>query len=450
MTWPSLRFRTAPATLVSFVMLLLLGVPAAALACSCLPSPSPCAAMNATDAIFIGTPVAIAPRDGPDGMRGVRFHFEVDRPIKGIDATTTVDVDTPADTAACGYPFEPGVQYLVYGSRGAGSLMTSLCSRTGPLEARRDDLELLIESAATGTVRPRLFGAVYRMQLRLDGFFMHFDGGVGVPDVPIRVRDGAQVLEAHTDAAGRFSMSGLRPGSHRVEAQLPPQYAPLFDREHTANVDSSSGELSVIVTTVPLRGTARPADGSAGVRQLKLRRAQIGPDGRVAFERSTLAFTEADGTWKVPGLPAGRYLLGVSAFDPPVPEAPYPTTWYPNALQPEEATVLEVADDRPMSVNFRLPTRLAESTITGVALDADGTPIPNVSVTLHDTEGRPAFTAVGYATSDGQGRFSFPALVGRHYRIQGTVLRPGGAQSDLVEITDEALQRGVTVVLRPG
>jgi hypothetical protein len=414
-----------------------------------MPSPSPCALFSGADAIFVGTPVAVEANGSLNGMKQVRFHFEVQQAIKGV-AAGTVDVDTLADSASCGFPFERGVKYLVYASRRADALGVSLCSRTGRLDARGDDVALLLETAAGRTVRSRLFGSVYRLQLELDGFYMHYGDGAGLPGVPIRVRDGGQVLEQRTDAGGRFSIEGLAPGRHVVEPQLPAPYAPLFAREVAANVDACFGEVSIPVAAASLRGTARPSDGATTDRQIELRLARLGPDGRVAFDRSTLAFTEPDGTWKLGGLPPGRYLLGVSAFEPPTPDTPYPTTWYPEASKPEQATVLTVSDDRPISVDFRLPARLPSSTVTGIVVGIDGTPVSGVSVTLRDVEERgPTSGGVGYATSDERGRFTIAALRNRHYRIQGMVVRPGGAQSDWIDLPDEKTQQGVTIALRP-
>src|SRR5262249_48932274 len=162
-----------------------------------------------------------------------------------------------------------------------------------------------------------------------DGGFLHYEALRGIADVPVRVADGGRMREARTDADGRFSIRDISPGEHVVEPQLPPRYAPLFDRQAVTSVDSCSGEVALAVATIPLRGTVRPANGEALVPQVMLRLAQVDSSGRVSVGRSTLAFTEAGGVWKVQGLPSGRYAIGVSAFDPPSPHTPYPTTWYP-------------------------------------------------------------------------------------------------------------------------
>src|SRR5215471_12180154 len=132
MSWSSVR-RSKVRTLGTLAVALTLFRPATAFGCSCLPSHSPCALFSATDAIFVGTPVTVEPHASRDGVREVRFHFQVEQTIKGA-AAGTVAVDTRADSAACGYPFERGVKYLVYASRETDSFGVSFCSRTGRLD----------------------------------------------------------------------------------------------------------------------------------------------------------------------------------------------------------------------------------------------------------------------------------------------------------------------------
>jgi hypothetical protein len=203
------------------------------------------------------------------------------------------------------------------------------------------------------------------------------------------------------------------------------------------------------VTTVPLRGSVHPPAGTRGAPKVMLRLSRVDADGVLAFDRSTLAFTEPDGTWTAPGLPAGRYVVGVSVFDPPSPHTPYPTFFYASATRPEDATTVEVSDDRTAVVDFRLPARIPERTLTGVTITPDGAPVARVSVNLYDTEARPNDGAVAYATSDASGQFLIVGLTGRRYRIQGTVVRPGGGQSDLVNVPEDATPVSLTLVIKP-
>lgn len=433
-----------PVWLAAAVMLL---IPAAAFPCSCVPSRSPCSMIGTAEVVFVGTVTAVEGGGGRDGSGTVRFRFEIDKAIQNTDVKTA-DVLTPGDTAACGFPFQMGRKYLVYASGRGGVYSVSLCSRTGPLEERRDDLELLRE-AAEGTLRPRLFGTIYPMQLLVDGSFARYRALRGFADIPVLVADGGRVREARTDANGRFSIRDISPGRHIIQPQLPSRYTPLFERQAGATVDSCMGEVAMAVTTTPLRGTVHPANGEALVRQVMLRLAQVDSNGRVAADRSTLAFTEAGGAWKVQGLPAGRYVLGVSAFDPPSPDTPYPTTWHPNAARPDAARVFDVTDDGTISVDFQLPPRIPEVIFEGSTIAPDGSVVANVSLSLYDVESDNGQRRVAYATSDDRGSFTIRGLRGRRYRIQGMEARPGGGTSDMVDLTSYNNPRKVIVTIHP-
>jgi hypothetical protein len=100
-----------------------------------------------------------------------------------------------------------------------------------------------------------------------------------------------------------------------------------------------------------------------------------------------------------------------------------------------------VTDDRVASIDFQLPRRIPEIKISGRTVGPEGMPIPGVSLSLQDPESIGGPDA-SYATSDDTGRFSLTGLRGRRYRIKGTEVRPGGGESDLIEVTDEAVRAG--------
>jgi hypothetical protein len=418
------RFVTGLVVAAAAIVLL---VPTQASACSCALELSPCAA-GAGSVIFVGTPVAVEHFRSANGTALVRFHFDVEDPIQNIDGMTA-DVTTLPSAAECGFPFETGVKYLVYASGTSGTYSASLCSRTGRFEARQDDLEILRDTS----VLPRLFGGIDRLQLRLNGQLAdRFEIG-GISNVPVRITDRGKIREMRTDANGRFWFDRVSPGTYVVDAQLPAPYAPLFKKPVTATVDGCSGEAVIPVTTVPLRGTVHAA-GSASGHQVMLRFALVGSDRRVSIDRSTLVFTDRTGAWSVPGLPAGQYLVGVSVFDPPTKDTPYSPSWYPNASRPEDATLIVVADDRTVSIDFRLPRRIPEITISGRTVGPDGTLIAKVDISLIDRDAGKSLETVAFATSDDAGHFSIPGLLGRRYRLRGMEVRQGGAKSEVIDL----------------
>lgn len=149
------------------VALLALAPASIALACSCMRS-TPAEALDRSTAVFEGRVLEVMPfeerRDVTleggcldDACReslsettesvevtGFAVRFSVTRRWKGVD-TEEVVVRTARDSAACGFAFEVGQDYVVYASAEdeAGTLSTGLCDRTARVADATEDLEAL-------------------------------------------------------------------------------------------------------------------------------------------------------------------------------------------------------------------------------------------------------------------------------------------------------------------
>ena len=115
-----------------------------ALACTCVPPPSPTEALEEATAVFSGKVVQIKRhKPSEDIFGGVEVVFRVDQKWKGV-GNRTVSVFTSSQSAACGYSFSKDQTYLIYASGNSrGRLSTSICSRTKRLKDAREDLNQL-------------------------------------------------------------------------------------------------------------------------------------------------------------------------------------------------------------------------------------------------------------------------------------------------------------------
>jgi hypothetical protein len=418
-------------------------------ACSCVPSKPPCGQVQSDTLIFVGTPTSAV----RVANENIRFRFTVEERLAGASAQT-VEIETPTTTGACGFPFQIGAKYLVYTSSTAQGLRVSLCSRTGSLEERRDDLDLFKEAAA-GRPRARLSGVVAVLSLRLDGFYLHTDPGPDLAGVPITVRGRTRTYETKTDDRGRFTLLGLEPDTYLIEPRLPAPYKERFNRPNIMTLDDCLAEAFIFVAPVALSGVAHRADGQAAGDQVMLRVARLDAANRVAFARTTLAFTDDNGGWSFPGLPPGRYVIGVNTYDAPTPHTPYPTMWYPNARRVADATVIVVSNDRPQTIDFRLPEPLTAVAILGRVVDSNGAGLAEASVTLYDDDDPHAVeswkSSVAYATTDKAGHFRVTGFVGRRYHAEATApMTTNGPppKSDLVAVVMDSSPPTVTLTIR--
>lgn len=125
--------------ILTLALVLGFGLSDMAIACSCAPPPPPAQARDAADSVFSGTVLSVTP-----GKNGLDVEIQVDRSWKKARCGTVV-VQTPSDSAMCGYGFEVGKSYLIYADMQKGKLSTNLCSRTRTIEEAGEDLAALGE-----------------------------------------------------------------------------------------------------------------------------------------------------------------------------------------------------------------------------------------------------------------------------------------------------------------
>ena len=102
-----------------------LALPGTSLACSCIQNLDVPQAVDKSTRVFRGTVSTI---ERHDGMLE-RVVFQVSEHFKGAPATV-VQVENQAYGPMCGYPFQEGIEYVVYARGEERQLQTSSCSRT--------------------------------------------------------------------------------------------------------------------------------------------------------------------------------------------------------------------------------------------------------------------------------------------------------------------------------
>jgi hypothetical protein len=127
--------------MISFLVIMtviLMFLPKNSYACSCVQPGTPSEELNNSKAVFTGKVLEIK-EDKKSYEKKVMF--EVLSTFKGV-SESPVTLYTGMDSAACGFNFIVGEEYLVYAS-GDGKLQTTLCSRTAELSAANNDLKEL-------------------------------------------------------------------------------------------------------------------------------------------------------------------------------------------------------------------------------------------------------------------------------------------------------------------
>ena len=128
--------------------------------CSCEPPPPPAASLEQVDVVFVGTVVSKELRETEPAWFVYFVSFEVSSSWKGVvEEEITVTTNSDSLGSFCGFPFEEGREYLVYGYgvKEEDRIFTGLCTRTKRLEEAQDEIAELNRVTA---IEPSVWGRI--------------------------------------------------------------------------------------------------------------------------------------------------------------------------------------------------------------------------------------------------------------------------------------------------
>ena len=136
------RAAVLPVLVVALVALWLASFPGQSHACSCAYPYTPSEALERSAAVFAGKVVSIeGSAVNRTGMYPTTVEFEVSTVWKG-PGHRTMRMRTPGINNSCHFPFQEGVEYLVYSLNGSN---VNWCSPVRPLSEAAGDLAVLGE-----------------------------------------------------------------------------------------------------------------------------------------------------------------------------------------------------------------------------------------------------------------------------------------------------------------
>ncbi len=283
--------------------------------------------------------------------------------------------------------------------------------------------------------------------------------------------DMVPVQRATTDSEGRYRLTQVVGGRFRLQAMTPgfvteEQKTDMFSRGRNLNLNDGETVENMdfkltkggVITGKVTDGNGRPL--IAGRLQLF----QIQADGRKQQTQVGMNFvmtqTDDRGEYRLYGLLAGRYVIGVGLNTP----GQQKVTYHPNTTSQDEATVVTVTPgSESRDVDIRLNAEKTKTfSVTARVVDAEtGQPVPNVGVGYRLLRaGEPLSNSFfnQSATSDARGTVRLDNLSAGRYGAGVSSFSPNGqsvdyfseatpfeiAESDVEGIEIRA-QRGVTV-----
>lgn len=371
-----------PAGCFATLLILLAGSPSPASACTCAGRVSACEQLGRSSTIFIGKVVSSDPGQFAiaSNTQAIGRHvlFEVLETFRGT-GEQKIAVRTGVGNGDCGYRFEEGKVYLVYGYEAGAEVQTSICSGTGPVEQAESDIAFFRSLSSRGP-EGRVSGYVSTDRPgRLDVY----DGKGALPGVVVWLESGDGKRKALTNGQGEYRFEGLFPGRYRVWAELPRKLgggdavSVTVARQACVTVPFI-GEETGSISGALRDSTGRPV-AHAWVELLRASDHQ--PAG---VEKG---FSREDGRFTIRRVPEGEYLIGVHVTEPPRGSKylwhPYRRSFYPGVSDPAAARTITVkAAEVVTGMDWSLGVPLRGRAIRGVVLGPDDKPAWPVFVEL--------------------------------------------------------------------
>ena len=346
------------------------------LACECAPPPPPCAEYSGTQMIFLGTVTeALQTENGWVTLARMR----IDKSYKGISEETVVLYDS----GMCDGPsLHVGEQYLMYThDDGTGYLPSRGCTRSRSAKYADEDLAFLNLSgaASTGTLSGQVTMSTGNQARH----------GDPLPSVTVQILGEGKKAMTTTDSDGRYSFSGLEPGSYVVSATKPGFSSNDSENEHTA-VEARGCALRDMVLRKnwpsAIGGRVVRSDGSTARAGLKIDLIRV--EGKGRNQKSELLIgddvkTDNSGEYFFAGVAPGFYKIVLNLYTVPTAENPYPTQYWPRAAAEANATAIEVSESvNSERCDFQLPAALNSKPAQFVVLLPDGTPAREVHANI--------------------------------------------------------------------
>ena len=388
-----------------------------ALACSCASSGPPCQAFWQTDAVFSATVISKSVITVDTGIESfpkeqqIAVKLLVEDTFRGSLGGNDVEMLTGMGGGDCGYNFEKGKKYLVYASEYRGRLRAGICSRTRLLSEATEDLSYfrnLPPENSGSNIRVKVFKSLPPLRDNANSEVTPMER------VKITAEGNDQKYEGVTNPAGEFEFKNLPAGKYKVSSDIPHSERNHWQTEITVDDRACAAVEFWNSVEGKISGTVFDENGNPA-NGVKIDLIQL-TDANNASPTGRWRFTTDKGTYELPDVPPGEYLLGVNLIGGQSGQCPRVRTLYSNPNSPVAGFVEIKHGDELKGYDLRLLPGGAERTIEGIVVWPNGKPAVRATVALSNGT-KPYYFIGGQRGVDTQGRFVLRGFEGCQYRV---------------------------------
>ncbi len=433
---------------LSYLLLLVFGIPPSVWSCSCGP-PKPACAYVAADAIFLGR-VSFTNDDGSGRFtQATLVGFDVEERFNGVPPDVhRVWVD-PGSFTSCYENYKLGERYLIFASKGdlpidsaAMTIMRDSAGNTKPLPSGFDPAKLstlyyapecsgsrpadsfpnlgqdlaMLRAYRAGAALPRVLGHVYLYPFR--GWPVL--SGPALKAARVTMSSDTTTLGATTDGNGNFSLSDAPAGYYKARAGLAPFRMDAQASLHVPEVGCGYADIQ-LATTSTLQGTVLDRRGRPAPK-IPVRLSLRSSDPEYAINQYALRTTTNEtGQFAITGVPDAEVCLSAGS-DSATTHMPYRRVYYPTGGSLDAAFVFRLKPgEQPPPVVLVLDEAFVQASVEVRVAHSEGEPGVNALVRAWDDSG----VIAEFARTDPNGVARVPCLRGLKYELEAQTSHQG-------------------------
>ena len=409
---------------LSLSLVLLLAAGDVAKACSCFGPQPVCSAYFGTPVIFRGTVLEMTlERSSLQTIRNLdgtisqvvrpgiyKVRVAVSESFRGVEGRHELTVYTNEQSSACGFPFEVGMEYVVftYQNKGEDQLWTSKCSNTHALQhdsSHDSDLEWM-RSLAGAPPGGMIFGHVRLAR----------SGPMRGAKLSLR---GAVDRDITPEDTGAYESKGLPAGEYKITATVPSGFTSGPEQTITLH-DKGCAEVDWHVSyDGHVRGRVADVDGTpVGHLMVELQRRDANSFNGLAMV--DMQETGEAGRYDFSRISPGDYIIVANNLGAS-PTRPYPRIYYPASESIEGASTVRVAASATVDdVDLVMPRAWKRVAVTTKVVNEDGTPKSGVTVYGYEVNNRSAVEPMSAVTGQ-DGWATLAVYEGQEYYVTASV-----------------------------
>lgn len=420
--------------LLTFACLLFAGSFSSVNACSCVWMETPTCAIglvaDSSPVVFSGQVTEIQPikakiMDGKYEVDQKLVKFAVFETFRGT-SERTIEVQTGNGGGDCGYPFQTGINYLVYTYKDEnGRLGAGICGRTKKLDDASEDLGYFRDLAGKQPIGS-IFGRIHESKPYRQG--QAHETPRTIPGVQLTIAGPSGTFEAKTDEEGKYNFEGLLPGEYLLKMK-PPAGLSLGRTEQKLKVVAKACTIYNTSFTKQTSVSGRVLD-SEGRPPAKTAVALVPIEEINKPLQSDIRWIDTDenGYFSTKMIAPGRYYLGFRIDRISGRDLDFPATFYPGTGDINKAAVFTIGEETVLeNLDFQLLPKFTNRRIEGTIVFPDGKPVANPYLCPKEITGASIHCGgSNFVVKDG--KFSFDLIDGLEYKLRVHVDLPTGGQ----------------------